>query len=144
VSDTRKDFGHILSDYLPLCDMVNVLSDMPSCHSSWSGEFATSREFHNYYLRLFLPADDAGKAIRAVEAVELFFRELNQRSFEESGVPSPLPTPLIEELQRRIRLAIHPSSLAVAKAATTRPASSVSRALIARDVTEAQWRKRYS
>jgi len=144
MSDTRLDFGLILTDHFELCDAVDMLAEVPSCRSGWDGEFDVSDEWRFFYLYMFLPPEEASRAIRGVLAVRRFFRELHQALYEKTGQARPLPEALITELGRRVLVAMHPSNLELALGATSHPANMVSQALVALDVTEAKWQKRYS
>jgi len=143
MSDLREDFSGLLADNVRGCGDRHMVRELPSLHAAWDGSVPLAAPWRNWFLTTFLGHREASRVLRAMAEVRACFVERNKRRYEATGVPELLPDDLIEELQRRVLTALHPSAYEVAVGATKHPADQVARGLRELGASEEKWRKSY-
>ena len=143
--DARREFVAILRGETNDCAKRDRVLAVPSLDGGWTGvggyEFDVDLSW--WFLEHFVDDIDAvRRARRACREVERFYGDLARLHFETTGEPTRLDRNLIRKLQRRILVALYPSSRAVAVGARNHPAARAS-ASVARLIPEAAWRTKY-
>ncbi|MEE9471228.1 MAG: hypothetical protein V3W32_05860 [Gemmatimonadota bacterium] len=143
MGDLREDFAALLADHVHGCGDRVMVRDLPYLHAAWDGTVPLASPWRNWFLHTFLGHQEAARALRGIGEIKTFFFQMYAQLHELTGEPRGFPVELIEELQRRVLVAMYPSCYEIAAGATTHPADYVSRGLKALGASEAAWRKRF-
>jgi len=131
MGDIRADFAGLLADNVQGCGDRVMVYELPSLHSAWSGEFPLSAPWREWYLRTFLGPQEAGRVLRALQAVR-------------SSARGRVPVDILTDIETGVLTALYPSAFEIAVCATRHPANQVAVGLRRLGATEELWRTKYS
>ena len=133
--DVRRSVGLIFEETVACPEAPGFCAELPTLEDGWSGREMPSL-LRWWFINTFLSPAEASRIYQAEQEIARFFIDV------ERLTGKPIPRHAVEELQRRVVLAMHPSGFEICTGATTHPASVASERLRAR-YTEASWRKKY-